>query len=74
MGVPLVAKAAPLLKPDQVGEGPCHYCKKIVGSGAYCFGCKVHICDACDVNPDMPWGQHDPDTHRDTSEPDELEP
>lgn len=46
------------------GSGNCYFCKKPCTDGAYCYGCKVHVCDACDVScGETPWGSHAPEAH-----------
>lgn len=65
-GVP-ATMAPPARDLKDPGQGPCKFCQKPVGPEMFCFGCKTHICDGCDVNPDMPWGQHAPELHRTTN-------
>lgn len=56
-------KSAPKAQASSDGGGECFHCKKPVKSGAFCFGCKVHVCDDCDRNFDMPWGPHTAEDH-----------
>jgi uncharacterized membrane protein len=44
----------------------CYFCNKKVDEKEYlCGGCDQVVCDQCEVNPNMPWGEHDPMVHRD---------
>lgn len=45
-------------------EPKCFNCKKSVDADeSFCYGCKAHICEDCDVNPNMPMGSHRPELH-----------
>lgn len=43
----------------------CHFCGAAVTDDSFCFGCRVHVCEACE-NPDndaRPTGRHLPSKH-----------
>lgn len=43
----------------------CHFCPERLDEGAFCHGCKVYVCDACDVTcGTLPTGSHEPKDHR----------
>lgn len=65
------AKAAAPRPRDKPKRGPavvlapCYFCNKKVDEKEYlCGGCDQVVCDTCEVNPDMPWGDHDPAVHQ----------
>lgn len=37
----------------------------------FCHGCQSHICNDCDANPNLPFGQHRPSDHRDDESPED---
>jgi hypothetical protein len=41
----------------------CFNCKLPTSEDMYCSGCKSAICESCDINPDPPWGSHEPGEH-----------
>lgn len=56
-------------KPAEEEKVPiCALCKKDCSSEAFCFGCKAHICDACDTAFDPPCGPHDPRDHQESDD------
>jgi hypothetical protein len=44
----------------------CWFCRGVVTADDYCFGCRVHVCEACD-KPEGVDGVHQVSDHR--SEP-----
>jgi hypothetical protein len=46
----------------------CYFCNKGLTSEeakeSYCWGCKVFVCEECDINFNMPLGSHEPEVHR----------
>lgn len=56
------------VKPDT-----CYFCrKKADPKEHYCSGCHETICEECSNNPDPPWGNHEPEAHRDPDGPTDL--
>lgn len=41
----------------------CHFCPKEVTEEHLCYGCKVYICEECDLNYNL-MGAHEPHRHK----------
>ena len=41
----------------------CFNCEEPCTKDDFCHGCKVHVCNDCSVNYDMPFGSHEPELH-----------
>lgn len=51
-------------------EPACFSCKKPLDGDSYCYGCRSHVCDACDNSSGL-FGSHAPSDHLRYAEDDE---
>ena len=55
-------KKKPAPRPKLIVQ--CEFCKAECSPADFCHGCKVVICDKCDVScGETPWGPHQPEEH-----------
>lgn len=56
---------------DDIGDGKCFNCEAPCSRDTYCHGCKVYICDSCDVSCGNYGPGHEPEAH--LQEPDDWD-
>ena len=55
---------------EEIPDGECFNCDAPVDRDYYCFGCRVYVCTECELNINMPFRDHDPNTHLENEDED----
>ncbi len=49
---------------DTPKTAPCYFCRRLVASEFFCYGCHEVICEECPDPECDPWGEHHPQDHK----------